>query len=354
MTCQIAPTRRGRTSMELIAEASAARQFLAYLNHIGVDERALNLGEINPALRKSTAPMAIGAQFVVNLMEEAAAFLQRPDLGVHYAEWLDPRGFGPLALLGESSTTFADRFRLARRFIHLQNNAVSFEKVEEGENVVVICAIHPALRPQARQYAEGLVGHCVKNARSLLGLGWNAVRVEFAHASPPSALSQRRYFRCPIRYLSDRDAFVTTSKDFYRRLPKGDSDTIAFLEKHLASQEDQWPTDLRGQVENLIASQLAGGGASLARIAALLAVSPRTLQRRLAEQGADFGEILRFVRRQVALNQLSQRPPPPLAKLSYLLGYSEPSAASRFIKIQMGKSARDIARELRREHPAQS
>jgi len=65
------------------------------------------------------------------------------------------------------------------------------------------------------------------------------------------------------------------------------------------------------------------------------------------------GKILTDVRVQIARNYLSQRPPPPLARLSYLLGYSEASAASRFIKIHMGKSARDIVRELRRGQPTQ-
>lgn len=340
--------------MELIAEAAGTRQFLAYLDHIGLDERVLDLGEINPALRKSSAPMAIAARFVIELMEETAEFLQRSDLGVHFAEWLDPHGFGPMALLGESSMSFSDRFGLAHRFVHLQNNALTFDKVKEGEDIVVVCGIHPALRPRARQYAEAIVGHSVRNARSLLGAGWNPVRVEFAHASPQSTLSQKRYFRCPVRYLSDRDAFVMKSTDFYRRLPKGDPATIAFLEKHLASQETKWPTDLRSQVENLIAAQLAGGNASLARIAALLAVSPRTLQRRLAEQGENFGTILEFVRMQVARNYLHQSPSPPLAQLCHLLGYSEPSAASRFIKSQMGQSARTIRRTLRpdRRHGA--
>jgi AraC-like DNA-binding protein len=334
-------------SVELIAEAAGARQFLAYLDHIGLDERVLDLGEIDPGLRNSTAPMAIAARLVVDLMEAAAAFLQRPDLGVHFAEWLDPHGYGPLGLLGENCTTFADRFRLARRFVHLQNNALSFEQVKEGDEVVVVCAVHPALRPRARQYAEAIVAHSVRNARSLLGARWDPVRIEFAHAPPPSIATQKRYFRCPIHYRLDRDAFVVPSEDFHRRLPKGSQETVAFLEKHLASQEDRWPADLRGQVENLIAAQLAGGGASLARIAALLAVSPRTLQRRLADQGEDFGAILTFVRTQVVQNHLAQNPPLPLASLCHLLGYAEPSAASRFIKTQMGRSARTILRERR-------
>lgn len=331
--------------MQLIAEAAGTRQFLAYLDHIGVDERALDMGEVDPALRRSTAPMAISAQFIVDLMEAAAEFLRRPDLGVHFAEWLDPHGFGPLGLLGENCTTFADRFRLARRFVHLQNNALAFEQMQEGDNVMVMCVVHPVLRPRARQFTEAIVAHSVRNARSLLGLGWNPVRIELAHTPPPSTTTQRRYFRCPVHYHAERDGFVMTSTDFHRRLPKGDAETVAFLETHLASQESRWPTELRGQVANLIAAQLAGGGASLARIAALLAVSPRTLQRRLAEQGEDFGEILTSVRVDIIRTYLSQRPPLLLARLSHLLGYSEPSAASRFIKTHFGKSARAIRRE---------
>jgi len=339
--------------VELIAEATGARQFLAYLDHVGVDDGALDFGEIDPALRKSTAPLAISAQFVIDLMEAAAEFLRRPDLGIHYAEWRDPHRYGPLALLGETSRTYSERFQLSRRFVHLQNNAVSFDNVSEGDDVAVLCNVHPVLRPRARQYVESLVALSVRNARSLLGGSWNPVLVEFAHAAPPSISAHRRFFRCPIYFHSERDAFVMCNVDFRRPLPKGDPETIAFLEKHLASQQEQWPTDLRSQVENLIAAQLAGGGVSLARIASLLAVSPRTLQRRLSDYGQDFGKILTDVRVQIARNCLSQRPPPPLARLSYLLGYSEASAASRFIKTHMGKSARDIVRELPRGQPTQ-
>jgi len=247
--------------------------------------------------------------------------------------------------LGESCTSYAERFRLARRFVHLQNNALSFEQAKEGDDVFVLCAIHPALRPEAHQYVEAIVALSVRNARSLLGPRWDPVRVEFAHGPPPSMTEHSRYFRCPVRFRSHRDGFLVRSADFHRRLPQGSQETAAFLEAHLASQEDRWPTDLRGQVENLIAAQLTGGGVSLARIAALLAVSPRTLQRRLADEQQDFGDILAFVRTQVVRNHLAQKPSMPLARLCHLLGYSEPSAASRFIKAQFGRSARTLLRE---------
>jgi AraC-like DNA-binding protein len=330
--------------MELIAEASPVRQFLAYLDHIGFDEGVLNIRGLPPALRASSAPMAVSARLIVDLMEETAKALKQADLGVRFAQWLNPRSISPLSLLGEHCATYGDRFRLSRRYVHIYNSALSFDHVREGNEVVILCSVNPSLRPRARQYIEMIVAQSVRNARSMLGLAWNPRRVEFAHAAPSSIAVHRRHFRCPVEHQADRDSFVVACEDFNRRLPSEDRETVVFLENHLARQEAYWPDDLRGQVENLIAAQLAGGDVSLRRVAVLLATSPRTLQRRLAEQGTDFGEILAFVRTQVATDHLSQRPPPTLARLSHLLGYSEPSAASRFVKSAFGVPARTVAK----------
>lgn len=328
--------------MDLIADASGARQFLVFLDHIGLDERRLGVGKIDPALRASSAPLAVPARLTIELMEAAAEAKKWPDLGVRFAEWLSPNALSPLSLLGIHCATYADRCRLSRRYVHLYNTALSYEQVNENENVVILCQVQPTLLPRARQFVEWNVAHSVKNARSMLGDRWSPVRVEFAHASPASIAAHQRHFRCPIRYESDRTGFVIKRTDFYRRLPMENRQTVEFLEDYLAREELHQPSDLRSKVESLVTAHLAGGNASLERIAALLTTSSRTLQRRLSEHGADFREILNFVRVQIAKDLLSQKPPPSLQRLSQLLGYSDPSAAGRFIKSQLGASPRAI------------
>jgi AraC-like DNA-binding protein len=108
----------------------------------------------------------------------------------------------------------------------------------------------------------------------------------------------------------------------------------------MAREHANWPADLHAQVETLIAAQLAGGNVSIGQIAALLATSTRTLQRRLAETGADFATVLAFVRMQIVREHLAQPTPLSLARLTHLLGFSEPSVTCRFIKAQTGTSAR--------------
>src|SRR3546814_4812347 len=59
------------------------------------------------------------------------------------------------------------------------------------------------------------------------------------------------------------------------------------------------PVDFVGQVDQMIAANLASGEASIARIAMLLRVSRRTLQRSLEQKGTNFSERLDAARRRV-------------------------------------------------------
>ncbi|MHC4046799.1 AraC family transcriptional regulator [Bradyrhizobium vignae] len=332
--------------MELIVDGQILRRFLSFLEETGTEKRLLNLGVLEIPLRKSSEPIAIAAKLVIGLMEDAAELAGRPAAGVQFAEWLDPHLFGPMALLGEGATTLAERFHLACQFVHIRNNTLTFEKSEEQDNVIMHVVVHPAIRPIARQFTEFFVAHCVKNVRTLLGAGWNAIRVELAHGPRASAGTEARYFKCPIRYLSGRDAIVVSRSDFVRRLPQSNPEKIAMLKRHFAQEEPMWRMDLRTQVEHLVASQLSTGTVSLTTISALLAMSPRTLQRRLAASGSDFAGVLEFVRIQAAEKYLRQDPPPPLTRLSQLLGYSDASVASRFVKSRLGQCPRKLARRL--------
>jgi AraC-like DNA-binding protein len=76
---------------------------------------------------------------------------------------------------------------------------------------------------------------------------------------------------------------------------------------------------------------LDGGGVSLETIAEKLSVTPRTLQRRLSDQGTSFKNVLDEVRKGLALSYITQ-PFIDLAELGYLLGFSDQTAFQRAFK----------------------
>ncbi|MCG8367904.1 MAG: AraC family transcriptional regulator [Pseudanabaenales cyanobacterium] len=89
---------------------------------------------------------------------------------------------------------------------------------------------------------------------------------------------------------------------------------------------------------------LASGQSSMAEIAQKLAVSPRTLQRRLQEEGTSFQQELSNLRAELA-NYYLANTPYSSAEISFLLGYSDPSSFFRAFHFWTGKTP-DVVREM--------
>ncbi|MGI1660912.1 helix-turn-helix domain-containing protein [Palleronia sp. KMU-117] len=94
---------------------------------------------------------------------------------------------------------------------------------------------------------------------------------------------------------------------------------------------------LSGTLRSVINVMLHDGVPSIERAADAGGMSVRTLQRRLAEDGTSFTELLDLERRKVALRLLGDADA-DLGALTLRLGYSAPSAMSRAIRRLTGSS----------------
>jgi AraC-like DNA-binding protein len=87
--------------------------------------------------------------------------------------------------------------------------------------------------------------------------------------------------------------------------------------------------------------------ATLVAVAHEMAVHPRVLQRRLAESGASFEEILDDVRRamswQLSATSIS------ISQIATMLGYSEQSSYVRACRRWYGESPRQLIKRRQRE-----
>jgi AraC-like DNA-binding protein len=90
-------------------------------------------------------------------------------------------------------------------------------------------------------------------------------------------------------------------------------------------------SQLSGEVRRVLIAQLANGTILMNAVARELAISGRSLQRRLAADGLSFQQLLDSTRRDAAVEYLSN-PRLSLGEIAYLLGYSEPAAFHRAFK----------------------
>jgi AraC-like DNA-binding protein len=115
-------------------------------------------------------------------------------------------------------------------------------------------------------------------------------------------------------------------------LPMAHSDRAlrAWLEKKaeqiLARQPEQ--RGLVQQVRKTLAALMPGGELSIGSVARRLAITPRTLQRRLAEEGTTY-DTLREVMRKEAAEVFLDNPQLSISEVAYLVGFSEPGAFHR-------------------------
>ena len=86
-----------------------------------------------------------------------------------------------------------------------------------------------------------------------------------------------------------------------------------------------------------VAESMREGHPYLTRVAKKIAMSPRTLQRQLKEQGMDFKKLVADTRRRFALSYLGNRSN-TLTEIAFLLGYSEVSAFNRAFKRWTGST----------------
>jgi AraC-like DNA-binding protein len=80
-------------------------------------------------------------------------------------------------------------------------------------------------------------------------------------------------------------------------------------------------SSLLGQLEQILESSLGWSAIGLQTAASIVGTSPRTLQRRLAEEGVDFSRLLQSIRFRSA-QRLLRDPELPLAEISRRLSYA--------------------------------
>lgn len=88
------------------------------------------------------------------------------------------------------------------------------------------------------------------------------------------------------------------------------------------------PDDLPGNVGALIDLELLDGRPDLSRIVRRMGLSKRTLQRRLAELGLSFSDLLKNTRQRRAISFLCQ-PELSITEIAMMLGYRDPAHFSR-------------------------
>ncbi|MEM9227093.1 MAG: helix-turn-helix domain-containing protein [Verrucomicrobiota bacterium] len=167
------------------------------------------------------------------------------------------------------------------------------------------------------------------------------LEVYFKHPARGDTAVHQAHFGCPVHFQSGRDALLVSKEGVDAPNKLGDETIVGFFDDYLAQQlaslQQEQHHEL--QVRRAVPSVMSEGVPSVSSIALELAMSARTLQRRLAEQGYSFQGVVDSARRDLA-KRLLHETDYSLAEIAFLTGFADQSAFARAFKRCAGKTPR--------------
>lgn len=323
--------------MDLYADASGLGRLLTFLEEQGVDLRHPDVWRY-VALNKSLSSSAkIPAQYTFELLEIGSSLTGRNDLGLLCGQWMNLSGFATISLMWQQARSIAQWYELMQRYIHVETNAVSYGQRRHGRLVDLIHEPSPMMAAKSRLAMQITTVLTTRVFRAQISPDWTPVRLHLVQSDPDDDASFREFFRCPIRFGEKQNLVVVRAADFDRELETHNPELMAFLSSYMRDLEQQSALELEDLVAQTILRELSLGRASVTNVAATLGTSSRSLQRRLKQKGTGFSDILKSVRMNILEAHQAQHGNSHQKKLALELGFSDASAANRFIRSVSGR-----------------
>jgi AraC-like DNA-binding protein len=264
------------------------------------------------------------------ILEDAARVTGDRHFGLHFGERFHPKDLGALAYVVLNSATIAAGVASAARYYRVHNEAVKWTLDVAGAMASLRYELADFGLEMPSQNHECAFAVALNMTRLMVGSQWVPVEVQFIHTAPGDTSEHLRVFGAPVSFSCARNAFVVPREFLARHVPAADERLHAILTRYLDRVLEDMPREdgVLPAARRAVAELMRDGEPTLAPVARKVAMSARTLQRRLKERGVHFHELVDDTRRRFALNYL-RNPDNALSEVAYLLGYSEVSAFNR-------------------------
>jgi len=281
----------------------------------------------------------------VALMRAAKELTGDPALALHFGEAVSISQLSILGLIGQASDTMLHAFAQANRYIRLLvdvDAATSPRYLAKNENGRLWVVDSRLDANEFPELTESSFTQTVCWSRQIGGKPL-ITEVHVTHPAPAYRAEYDRILQVPVFFGSERNAVLinqamTTQR--IQQLPRYAFGVLtAHAEKLLKKLEGAKTT--RGSVENLLMPILHTGEIGMDAIAAKLAVSRKTLFRKLKDEGVTFEKILDELRHKMALEYLKGKKV-SINETAYLVGFSDPTGFSRAFKRWTGLSPRAL------------
>ncbi|MDO9004787.1 MAG: AraC family transcriptional regulator [Aquabacterium sp.] len=270
-----------------------------------------------------------------------------PLLGVSVSQQIAVSTFHALGFAILASNDLASMFERMTRYFRLVTNAGEIQFVHQGGvGQLLVKADADLLTPDDAEAVwcvlDAVLIVVVRACHMLYGPDFKPLELRLQRPRPARHdWLERAFLHVPI-YGCAENALLVDEATLSRRLIHGNAElarvneeaTGRYLSGLGAPDGDaQWMTKLK----NLLQERLPAGDPPQSEVAQALGLTSRTLQRKLADAGTTYRDVIHRTRQALALEYLAQTTY-SVSEIAYLLGFAEVSGFTRAFRRWTGTS----------------
>jgi AraC-like DNA-binding protein len=261
-----------------------------------------------------------------------------PNFGLAAARCWHPTTWHALGYAWLASETLREAFERLSRYSRLVSDAVVVRMESSPRGQWIVGRPRPGLRPSTRQADDAAMATIVSMCRLSRGLNFNPLRVRLAYPRPDNVDALVDFFQAPCEFSKGESGIEASILDLDARLPTGNCDLARANERVIRDYLARFDANTLAQkVRTKLLEQLPSSNACETSVAGAFNITARTLQRRLRAEKTSYKQILDDVRRELAVDYVSE-PDLSIKEITYMLGFSEPSNFTRAFKRWTGTS----------------
>jgi AraC-like DNA-binding protein len=316
-------------------------QMFLYLDSMKVDiDTFLRSLRVDPASVKSP-DARIPIETYLLIQDEAAEYVNDPYFGLHMGEFAEAGSWSILGYMMMNCKTLGESFEKSGRYSRIIGNLIEARAELKFNKVKAIFFTPPHAPKMSRHCFEATFSSSVRMMRSLTGVDINPLEVTFIYPEPDSRSEYERIFQCPVLFGQKENSFTVAMSAVNIPILMANPSLLEHFEKYaqdFLAEMDRNDEHTR-TVTKIILSRLDDEALSINKVAKEMAVSVRTLQKRLDEEGVAFSDLHKDIRQRLAQKYLRENY--TVEQITYLLGFSEPSVFRKAFKKWSGVTPRE-------------
>ncbi|MFI8008223.1 AraC family transcriptional regulator [Streptomyces sp. NPDC086010] len=329
-----------------LVRSAALQNFRHCVDELGGDAAAYaRLAELPPEALDSD-DLLVDDRSVAAVLEIASAKLGCPDLGLRVGAAQELGMLGALAVAIRNSPSVADALDCISRYMFVHGRELSLSVVDDPDRFPRTVALRyscgegryplPQATDMTMLYVHRMTGF-------LLGDHYAPRTVDLPHRPLASHDVYAGAFGTQVRFTRDHADLRVPASLLSQPLRHTDSALRRLALRLLSSRPRDLDSSAVERVRAVLEQSLGMGGTTLAQVAHVMALHPRTLQRQLAAEGETFATIIDEVRCAHARHYLTTTDM-PLVQVSSLLGFSHQAVLSRCARRWWGCSPTSVRR----------